>query len=95
MVPHDLVLELRRRASRTSRSSRHGGSYRIDIADRDRLGLFADTAGLLAAEGLVVRTAVLRTVDGVAVNEWHVESPSGNEPEQAAPRPRADPPGVR
>ena len=28
------------------------------------------------------RTAVLRTVDGVAVNEWHVESPSGNEPEQ-------------
>lgn len=59
----------------------HGGSYRIDIADRDRLGLFADTAGLLAAEGLVVRTAILRTVDGVAVNEWHVESPSGNEPE--------------
>lgn len=59
----------------------HGGSYRIDIADRDRLGLFADTAGLLAAEGLVVRTAVLRTIDGAAVNEWHVESPSGNEPE--------------
>lgn len=60
----------------------HGGSFRVDIADRDRLGLFADTAGLLAAEGLVVRTAVLRTIDGVAVNEWHVESPSGNEPEQ-------------
>ncbi|KGN31866.1 PII uridylyl-transferase [Knoellia sinensis KCTC 19936] len=60
----------------------NGGSYRIDIADRDRLGLFADTAGLLAAEGLVVRTAVLRTVDGIAVNEWHVESPSDAEPER-------------
>jgi [protein-PII] uridylyltransferase len=59
----------------------NAGSYRIDIADRDRLGLFADTAGLLAAEGLIVRTAVLRTHDGVAVNEWHVESPSGTDPE--------------
>ena len=39
-------------------------SYRIDVFDRDRLGLFADTAGLLAAHGLVVRTAILRTVDG-------------------------------
>ena len=29
-----------------------GGCYRIDIFDRDRLGLFADTAGLLAADGL-------------------------------------------
>lgn len=61
----------------------NGGAYRIDIADRDRLGLFADTAGLLAAEGLVVRTAVLRTVDGIAVNEWHVESPNDTEPEKA------------
>lgn len=57
-----------------------GGSYRIDVFDRDRLGLFADTAGLLAAQGLVVRTAILRTVDGVAANEWHVESPSGESP---------------
>jgi [protein-PII] uridylyltransferase len=60
---------------------RGGGSFRIDVADFDRLGLFADTAGLLAAEGHVVRTAILRTVDGVAVNEWHVESPSGTEPD--------------
>jgi [protein-PII] uridylyltransferase len=59
-----------------------GGSYRIDVFDRDRLGLFADTAGLLAAQGLVVRTAILRTVDGVAANEWHVESPSGEEPHE-------------
>jgi [protein-PII] uridylyltransferase len=58
-----------------------GGSYRIDVFDRDRLGLFADTAGLLAAYGLVVRTAILRTLDGVAANEWHVESPSGEPPD--------------
>ncbi|KQU70596.1 [protein-PII] uridylyltransferase [Phycicoccus sp. Root101] len=59
-----------------------GGSYRIDVFDRDRLGLFADTAGLLAAYGLVVRTAILRTVDGVAANEWHVESPSTEPPDE-------------
>src|SRR6476661_5347379 len=59
-----------------------GGSYRIDVFDRDRLGLFADTAGLLAAYGLVVRTAILRTVDGVAANEWHVESPSTEAPDE-------------
>ena len=60
-----------------------GGSYRIDIFDRDRLGLFADTAGLFAAQGLVVRTAILRTVDGMAANEWHVETPSGSSPDPA------------
>ncbi len=58
-----------------------GGSYRIDVFDRDRLGLFADTAGLFAAYGHVVRTAILRTVDGIAANEWHVETPSGEEPD--------------
>jgi [protein-PII] uridylyltransferase len=58
-----------------------GGSYRIDVFDRDRLGLFADTAGLFAAYGLVVRTAILRTLEGVAANEWHVESPSGEPPD--------------
>lgn len=58
-----------------------GGAWRIDIFDRDRLGLFADTAGLLAAYGLLVRTAILRTLDGVAADEWHVESPSGDEPD--------------
>jgi len=58
-----------------------GGSHRLDITDLDRVGLFADTAGLLAAEGHTVRTAILRTVDGVAVNEWHVESPSGAVPD--------------
>ncbi|HMM96643.1 [protein-PII] uridylyltransferase [Phycicoccus sp.] len=58
-----------------------GGSHRLDILDVDRVGLFADTAGLLAAEGHTVRTAILRTVEGVAVDEWHVESPSGAVPD--------------
>jgi [protein-PII] uridylyltransferase len=58
-----------------------GGSHRLDILDVDRVGLFADTAGLLAAEGHTVRTAILRTVDGVAADEWHVESPSGAIPD--------------
>ena len=60
-----------------------GGSHRLDITDLDRVGLFADTAGLLAAEGHTVRTAILRTVDGIAANEWHVESPSGAVPDPA------------
>ncbi len=82
LVPDDLISTLATGEPYVEVVS-NGGSYRIDIADRDRLGLFADTAGLLAAEGLVVRTAVLRTVDGIAVNEWHVESPSDTEPEKA------------
>jgi [protein-PII] uridylyltransferase len=58
----------------------YGSMHRLDIVAADRLGLFADTAGLLAAHGLVVRSAVLRTVDGVALDEWHVESPDGDVP---------------
>jgi [protein-PII] uridylyltransferase len=57
-----------------------GGAHRVDILDRDRAGLFADTAGLLAAQGFVVRSAIVRTLDGLAVNEWWVESPTGEQP---------------
>lgn len=57
-----------------------GGAHRIDIIDRDRAGLFADTAGLLAAHGFVVRSAIVRTLDGLAVNEWWVDSPGGEIP---------------
>jgi [protein-PII] uridylyltransferase len=61
-----------------------GGAHRIDVYDRDRLGLFADTAGLLAAQGHIVRSAVVRTVDGIAANEWHVETPGGTSPDPGA-----------
>jgi [protein-PII] uridylyltransferase len=61
-----------------------GGAYRIDVFERDRLGLFADTAGLLAAYGLVVRTARVRTQEGIAANQWQVDSPSGDAPDAAS-----------
>lgn len=60
-----------------------GGVHRVHVVDRDRLGLFADTAGLLAAQGFVVRWALLRTVDGVAVDEWWVDAPGGQAPDAA------------
>ncbi|MEI2777575.1 MAG: [protein-PII] uridylyltransferase [Tetrasphaera sp.] len=59
------------------------GAFQVDIVDRDRLGLFADTAGLFAALGLTVRSAVLHTIDGMAADEWHVETPSGDAPDAA------------
>jgi len=61
-----------------------GGAYRIDVFDRDRLGLFGDTAGLLAASGFVVRTARVRTQEGIAANQWQVDSPGGDAPDAAA-----------
>jgi [protein-PII] uridylyltransferase len=61
-----------------------GGAYRIDVADRDRLGLFGDTAGLLAAQGLIVRTARVRTQEGIAANQWQVDAPGGEAPDAAA-----------
>ena len=58
-----------------------GWTLTVHAPDRDRL--FADTAGLLAAQGMSVRRARLATVDGVAVNEWFLESPGGDPPEAA------------
>lgn len=52
--------------------SRPGG-IQLVIAAPDRLGLFSDSAGLLAAHSVAVRSAVLNTVDGVAVNTWRVD----------------------
>ncbi|WP_392423847.1 [protein-PII] uridylyltransferase [Barrientosiimonas humi] len=59
------------------------GGARVEVVDRDRMGLFADTAGLLAAHGLVVRSARLRTVEETAVDVWHVEAPAGELPAAA------------
>ena len=49
------------------------GGVELVVAAPDRLGLFSDTAGLLASAGVQVRAAVLHTVDGVAVNTWRVD----------------------
>lgn len=54
---------------------------RVEIADRDRLGLFADSAGLLSAAGVQVRSARVRTIDGAAVNTWQIEAPGGELPD--------------
>jgi [protein-PII] uridylyltransferase len=51
----------------------HPGGVELVIAAPDRLGLFGDTAGLLASHGVSVRSAVLHTVKSVAVNTWRVD----------------------
>jgi [protein-PII] uridylyltransferase len=59
-------------------------SCRVSVAAPDRQGLFADVAGLLAVAGHGVRSAALRTADGRAVQEWHVEADGGSMPDAAA-----------
>ena len=49
------------------------GGVQLVIAATDRLGLFSDTAGLLASHSVQVRSAVLHTVEGIAVNTWRVD----------------------
>lgn len=49
------------------------GGIQLVIAARDRLGLFSETAGLLVSHGISVRSAVLSTVEDVAVDTWRVD----------------------
>jgi len=56
------------------------GGVEITIAAMDRLGLFADTAGLFVRNQISIRSAVLDTIDPggdggllVAVNTWRVD----------------------
>lgn len=58
-----------------------GDGWTVTVYDRDRPALFADTAGVLAAHGLTVRSARLRTEDGIAADTWVVDSPGGDAPE--------------
>lgn len=55
----------------------HAQGQLVEVVAPDRVGLFADTAGLLAAHGLTVRRAQLHTVDGLAIDRWYVESSNG------------------
>ncbi len=48
----------------------------MTIAQSDRVGLFADTAGLLAANLVTVRSGLLTTTGGIAVNTWLIETRS-------------------
>lgn len=60
------------------------GMHVVTVVAPDRLGLFADVSGLLAAHGLSVRSALVRTVDAtdrsVAVDSWWVSAPYGDLP---------------
>ena len=56
------------------------GGVQLVIAATDRLGLFSDTAGLLASHSVQVRSAVLHTVEGVAVNTWRVDKQLASRP---------------
>ncbi|ROP43751.1 [protein-PII] uridylyltransferase [Pseudokineococcus lusitanus] len=53
------------------------GLHGVTVVAPDRPGLFGDVAGLLAAHGLAVRSALVRTVDGVAVDTWWVHGSRG------------------
>ena len=55
------------------------GGVQLTIAARDRLGLFADIAGLLATHSISVRSAVLSSIDGIAVNSWRVDKEMPND----------------
>ncbi|WP_369052848.1 [protein-PII] uridylyltransferase [Kineococcus terrestris] len=57
------------------------GFHVVTVVARDRTGLFADLAGLLAGHRLLVRSALVRTLDGVAVDSWWVEPRTGEAPE--------------
>ena len=56
------------------------GFFVVTVVTPDRTGLFADLAGLLAGHRFLVRSALVRTLDGIAVDSWWVESPAGDPP---------------
>ncbi|MGN6414448.1 [protein-PII] uridylyltransferase [Flexivirga sp.] len=53
----------------------------VRIADRDRPGLFAHSAAVLASFGMTVRAARIRTTGGIAHNTWRVEAPLADLPD--------------
>lgn len=62
------------------------GALRISIAAPDRSGLLAAAAGILTLHRLTVRTAAMRTIDGIGLQTWTVASQFGDAPEAATLR---------
>lgn len=56
----------------------------LQVLAPDRPGLFADTAGVLALHSLRVRSARIRTIEGLAVDEWLVTSAIDEQPDTVA-----------
>ena len=61
-----------------------GPVCRVVVTAPDRVGLFADVAGLLAVAGYAVRSARLRTDGASAWQEWQVDGGSGERPDGPA-----------
>ncbi len=61
------------------------GLLAVTVVAPDRGGLFADLAGVLAVHRLGVRSALVRTLDGTAVDTWWVEA-AGEVPDPAVLR---------
>ncbi len=65
------------------RGADHAGLHLVTVVAADRPGLLADIAGTLASFRLAVRSALVRTVDGVAVDTWYVDAGSATVPDPA------------
>lgn len=66
----EMVRQVRHSGQPAIAVSELADSVAITFVAPDRTGLFADSAGILAAQGITVRTALIRTVDGIAVDTW-------------------------
>ncbi|MGL5857306.1 MAG: [protein-PII] uridylyltransferase [Angustibacter sp.] len=77
---HTLLDAVRRGDGPQVATEQLDGMHVVTVVAQDRLGLFADVAGLLAAHGHTVRSALVRTVEATAVDTWWVGSPRGEPP---------------
>ncbi|WP_331271996.1 [protein-PII] uridylyltransferase [Motilibacter aurantiacus] len=57
-----------------------GGGWAVTVVAPDRRGLLATVAGVLAVHRLSVRSATLRTENGIAVDTWSVVAEFGDPP---------------
>ncbi len=85
VVPDELRRELAAGGTAvTLRGTDEGAS--VTVLAPDRTGLLALVAGVLALHRLAVRSAVVGTYDGTAVQQWQVEPQFGDRPDAAALR---------
>lgn len=83
-TPNELALQARLReqamrdgAAAHAQTRKDGTATELTVAAKDRLGLFADVAATLAAEGASVVGARAATEDGMAVDVFYLHNGSG------------------